>query len=84
MNTLKVLFQVTKRKPYRVADAIQMSRSYIYGLIADGEIPRGTKLETLDRIANELGYSVKVEFLPKEEKMKISDFEDVHWSDYKT
>jgi hypothetical protein len=67
MNPLKTLFEMTERKPYRVADSIQMSRSYIYKLISLDELPKGIKLGTLIRIADEVGYSIEIRLVPEKE-----------------
>ena len=66
MNELKNIFNSAKVKPYRLADAIGMSRSHIYKLL-NGQIPTGTKIETLEKIANTLGYKVVIGFVTVEE-----------------
>jgi plasmid maintenance system antidote protein VapI len=63
MNVIRELLQ--SNKAYRVADAIGMPRVTIYRLIKGDTLPKSTRLETIERIANHFGYRVEIKLVKK-------------------
>ncbi len=64
INPLFLLVKTSRIPVYKLAEQVGMSRNTIGRLIASDTLPRNVEIETLDKIAAELGLRVVVTFEP--------------------
>lgn len=65
-NPLQALFSELSLPAYKVADKANITRNTVYHLLKD-DIPDGTQLKTLRKVAASLGYRVEISFKPEAE-----------------
>ena len=63
-NPLQILLLELSVPAYKVADKANITRNTIYHLLKD-DIPDGTQLKTLRKVAAALGYRVEINFRPE-------------------